>query len=139
MTGYFVGFLAIMAFVSSSVVAQDETLASAARDRFVISAKAGGVNYVEGTVGLARKRGGGGRLIKGDTLEIGDRVSTGPDGRAEILLNPGSFIRIGPNSAFQFVTTSLDDLRLRVDRGSAVLEVFAAEDFRVGVTAGKGR
>src|SRR5687768_10332637 len=139
MTGYLVGFLAIIAFVSSGVVAQDETLASAARDRFVISAKPGGVNYVEGAVGLARKIGGGGRLIKGDTLQIGDRVSTGPDGKAEILLNPGSFIRLGGNSAFEFVTTSLDDLHLRIDRGSAVLEVFAAEDFQVNVAAGKGR
>lgn len=116
-----------------AINAQDETLSAAAGDKYVISAKAGGVNYVEGAVGVVRKGGKSGWLLKGDVLNIGDRVSTGADGKAEILLNPGSYLRIGGNSAFEFKTTMLDNLQLRIDRGSAILEVFAAEEFKVAV------
>ncbi|MGI8811835.1 MAG: FecR domain-containing protein [Pyrinomonadaceae bacterium] len=123
----------------ASVRGQDPSISSAAGDKYVISAKAGGVNYVEGSVGVVRKLGSGGRLLKGDKLEIGDRISTGPDGRAEILLNPGSYLRLGGDSAFQFRTTSLEDLQLVIDRGSAILEVFAAHDFIVTLNAPRAR
>ena len=116
---------------------QSGTIAAAAGDKYVISANAGGVNFVQGTVGVVRKTGKSGLLLKNDTLEVGDRVSTGADGMAEILLNPGSYLRLGSNSAFEFKTTSLDDLQLMIDRGSAILEVFAADDFRVAVSTSK--
>ena len=58
-----------------------------------------------------------GCFFKGDTLEIGDRVSTADDGKAEILLNPGSYLRLGGHSAFEFKTTSLDDLQIRLRFG----------------------
>src|SRR5688500_15986988 len=135
-------FIAIcLSFTSLCMVvhAQDETLSAAAGDKYVISAKAGGVNFVEGAVGVVRKSGKSGVLIKGDVLNVGDRVSTGTDGRAEILLNPGSFLRIGGNSAFEFKTTMLDDLRLSIDRGSAILEVFAAEEFKVAVNTPRAK
>ncbi|MDQ3750897.1 MAG: FecR domain-containing protein, partial [Acidobacteriota bacterium] len=86
---------------------------------YVISAKAGGVNFVEGKVAVTRKVGKSGYLLKGDTLEIGDKVSTGADGRAEILLNPGSFVRLAENSSFEFASTSLEDLQLKLNGGSA--------------------
>lgn len=122
----------VMAFVFSAF-AQNNSIASAAGDKYVISAKAGGVNYVEGTVSIAKKQGRSGVLLKGDKLEIGDRVSTGADGKAEILLNPGSFLRLGGNSSFEFKTTSLDDLQIDLSSGSAMFEVFAAQDFTVSV------
>jgi hypothetical protein len=113
--------------------AQNETLSAAAGDRYVISAKAGGVNFVEGTVTVARISGRTGVLLKGDSLEIGDRVSTSANGKVEILLNPGSFLRLGGDSEFEFKTTSLDNLKLQVNRGSAILEVYAANEFKVSV------
>lgn len=116
----------------------DRRAISAASSIYVISAKAGGVNFTEGKVAVARKDGKSGLLIKGDNLEVGDKVSTAADGKAEILLNPGSFVRLGENSDFEFVTTSLDDLKLRIGRGSAMFEVFADRDFRVAVAAPKG-
>ena len=121
-----------MAFVFSAF-GQNNSIASAAGDKYVISAKAGGVNYVEGTVSIAKNQGRSGILLKGDKLEIGDRVSTGADGKAEILLNPGSFLRLGGNSVFEFKTTSLDDLQIDLSSGSAMFEVFAAQDFTVSV------
>lgn len=124
--------LTAIAFVFSAS-AQSNPIASAAGDKYVISAKAGGINYVEGTASVARKQGRSGVLLKGDKLEIGDRVSTGSDGKVEILLNPGSFLRLGGNSAFAFKTTSLDDLQIDLSSGSAIFEVFAADDFTVSV------
>jgi hypothetical protein len=123
-------------FLCSIAYSQDPTLAAAA-GRYVISAKAGHVNYVEGSVSVVRKQGRSGHLLRGDVLDIGDVVSTGQGGRAEILLNPGSFLRLGENAQFEFKTTSLDDLQLKIDRGSAILEVYAADEFQVAVETPK--
>lgn len=115
--------------------AQDARTAAvaAANDKYVISAKAGGVNYVEGTVTIVRKDGTSGRLLRRDDINVGDRVSTGSDGKTEVLLNPGSYIRVGPNSEFEFKTTSLNDLQIKLHRGSAMFEVFASHEFVVRV------
>ena len=126
-----------VAFPQDKNLSQDKTLAAAAGDKYVISATAGGVNFVEGAVSVARKAGTSGILIKGDTLEIGDRVSTSADGKAEILLNPGSFLRLGSDSTFEFATTNLDDLRINLSGGSAIFEVFADDEFRVSVATPK--
>ncbi len=112
---------------------------SSVADTFLISAKAGGVNEIEGTVTVARANGTAGVLLRRDRIEIGDKVQTGSDGRAEVLLNPGSYIRLGRNSSFEFGTTDLEDLQLRLESGSAIFEVFAANEFRVTVSTPKGK
>lgn len=123
---------AVMGFAMCvPALSQDSRVRAAAGDKYVISAKAGGINATEGNVSVARANGQGGSLLKGDDLDVGDRVSTGADGKAEILLNPGSFLRLGSNTTFEFLTTSLDDLRLKLASGSAVFEVIADDDFRV--------
>jgi hypothetical protein len=48
-------------------------------------------------------------------------------------LNPGSFVRLDANTEFEFLTTDLNDLQLRINSGTAILEVFATEDFIVTV------
>ena len=116
-----------------------QSMGSSTADKYIISARAGAVNYIEGSVAVARADGSGGTLIRGDRLEIGDRVSSSPGAKAEILLNPGSYLRLGSGSAFEFVSTGLDDLQVKVTKGSAVFEVFATEDFRVTVITPPGR
>jgi FecR protein len=118
---------------ASMISAQDPRLAGVAGDKYVISAKAGGVNFVAGTVSVVRKDGTSGHLLMGDELQIGDRVTTAADGKAEILLNPGSYLRVGGNTAFEFVSTDLENLRINLKSGSAVFEVIAADEFRVSV------
>lgn len=130
-----IGFLS-----STFAIAQNEDnnrIVSAAGDMYVISAKAGGVNFVEGQAGIVRKKGKSGQLLKGDSVEVGDRVSTGTNGKAEILLNPGSFLRLGGDSAFQFSSTDLEKLNIKFDRGSAIFEVFADQEYRVMVDTPK--
>ncbi len=136
----FFSFLAIGViglFMTAFAIAQDERNSSAVSELYVISAKAGGVNYVQGKVAVS-KNSRSGYLLKGDRLEIGDKVSTGADGRAEILLNPGSFVRLGENTDFEFVSTSLDDLKLKLTRGSAMFELIADDQFDVLIETPKG-
>lgn len=142
MTKKFIGVLAaglMCILFAVAVPAQDDRMMSAAGDKYVISAKAGGVNFVEGNVTFVRKNGKSGYLLKGDELDIGDKVTTGADGRAELLLNPGSYVRLGGNTTFEFTTTSLDDLRLKLGGGSAIFEVFASEEFKVMVDTPKAK
>ena len=131
------GLFALLLVSNSIAQSERERAVAGAGDKYVISAKAGGVNYVEGTVAVVRKTGTSGYLMRRDEIQIGDRVSTGADGKAEILLNPGSYLRVGPNTAFEFISTSLDDVRIRVDSGSAIFEVYAADEFSVAVITPK--
>lgn len=104
---------------------------------YVITAKAGGVNFVAGNVVVYRADGTSGVLTKGSQLETGDEIKSSADGKAEILLNPGSFVRLAENSDIQFVSNSLDDLQIKINRGSAIFEVVATKDFTVAVTTPK--
>lgn len=106
-------------------------------DLYVISAKAGGVNFASGKIVSVGRDGKRGSLSKGDTVAVGDRVSTGADGKLEVLLNPGSFVRLAENSEFEFVSTALDDLQIKLVRGSAVFEVIAANKFEARVITPK--
>ena len=101
--------------------------------QYIISAKAGGVNFIEGKVTVIRKSGTSGLVVEGDEIQIGDRVTTGDDGMAEVLLNPGSFLRIGHNTSFEFGSTDLENLKVDLRSGSAVLELYATDDFKVSI------
>lgn len=99
------------------------------REKFVISARAGGVNAVTG--GAAVRGPGTGewqQLMITEDLERGDVVKTGHDGRVEVLLNPGSYMRIAENSEFELSNNSLENLEVRLMRGTAIMEVTGADD-----------
>lgn len=131
---------AIVVFVSGAIVfAQNDALGAAAGDRYVISAKAGGVNFVSGVVRVEHADGTSVGLAARDKLMIGDKVSTGESGKAEILLNPGSYLRLGARSLFAFKSTDLENLELQLDAGSAMLEIFATDDFTVTVHTPKSK
>ena len=125
----------VTAVIIAVAVFVGPVLAQNATSKYLISAKAGGVNEIVGDVTVDRS-GRVGRLFKGDEVQIGERVSTGIDGKVEILMNPGSYIRLGAKSSFEFESTDLNDVRIKVHSGSAIFEVFGAEDFKVGLNAG---
>ncbi|MCU1289781.1 MAG: hypothetical protein JWN60_2010 [Acidobacteria bacterium] len=133
----FLSSTAIVVLLSAFAFSQDSRVLSAVGDMYVISAKAGGVNYIEGKVSIARNQGKSGLLLKGDNVEISDKVSTGANGKAEILLNPGSFVRLSQNSNLEFVSTELDNLQIKLNSGSAMFEVFADKDFSVAINTPK--
>lgn len=130
--------LSISAIVLAfSIMSFAQEVRSTGASKYVISAEAGGVNYIQGKVSVLRKTGRSGILLKGDTIKIGDKISTEADGKAEILLNPGSYIRVGGNTAFEFVDTSLENLQIKLNRGSAMFEVITSNDFTFAVNTPK--
>jgi hypothetical protein len=86
----------------------------------VISAKAGLIHYSEGKVfvgdkEVAPKNGDFPEMKAGDVLRTGE-------GRAEILLTPGVFLRVSEESGFRLVTNKLEDIKLEVTKGSVLIE-----------------
>jgi len=86
----------------------------------LISAKAGLVHYVEGDV-----------LVNGKpverkpslftTIKPGELLTTG-EGRAEVLLGPGVFLRIAENSILRLINAELTDTRVELIAGAAIVE-----------------
>ena len=79
----------------------------------------GTVNYVEGNVSLDNQ------ALNPRTSVImrpGQTLTTG-DGYGEVLLTPGAFLRVGPNSEINLTAAGLADTAFRLDRGSASVEV----------------
>ena len=103
------------------------------RERFEISAKAGGVNAVTGRVRVIREGQQPQVLTSTDNLTAGETVTTASSSNAEILLNPGSYFRLGESSEFQFEDISLDHLRLRLMKGSAIIEATGVADMDLGI------
>ncbi len=105
------------------VLAACLVLASGATQIFgqsVVSVRSGLINYSEGDV-----------LINGQPLQrrFGAYVSLKPgsdlvtrDGRAELLLTPNAYLRVGAESAIRMVSDSLADTRVELLGGSAVLD-----------------
>lgn len=112
------------------------------RDARVISARAGGVNFVSGPVEFNREgETSWNALTVKDELKSGDAVRAGANGRVEVLLNPGSYLRAGEGAQFELADTSLEDLRLRLTRGSAVVEAtgYGGADLSITFETPQGR
>lgn len=102
------------------------------RERYEVSAKVGGVNLVTGDVTVKTKASTDWRaLMSNEDLVAGDIVRIGSYGRVEVLLNPGSYLRLAENSEFELTDPSLDSLRVKVVRGSAVIEVTGDDDTKM--------
>lgn len=131
-TVFAVSVLAVLVFSTDSM-AQREKAATAASSIYVISAKAGAVNYTSGKVLVEKQNAKSGYLVKGDDLDAGDKVKTDSTSKAEILLNPGSYVRLSENAVFEFKDTSLDNIQVKLSAGSAIFEVMADNNFQVAV------
>ncbi len=88
---------------------------------YTISARPGAVNYIEGHASL------NGTEISQKTLgktflNANDTLSTDL-GKAEVLLTPGVFLRIGENSQIRMVSPSLTNTQVEVMKGEAIVEV----------------
>jgi hypothetical protein len=86
----------------------------------VISAHSGLIHFSDGSVFLddqrvEQKTGKFGQMNNGSELRT-------QDGRAEVLLTPGTFLRVGANSAIRMLSNQLDDTRVELLSGSAVLD-----------------
>jgi hypothetical protein len=84
------------------------------------TARPGTINYVEGEAALngqpLASKSSGAELARGQTIET-------QNGKVEVLLTPGVFLRVGDNSAVTMVSPDLTQTEIRVDRGTAEVEV----------------
>jgi FecR protein len=124
--------VALTVGVNAAILALGAVSASA---QPVISAKSGLVAYVEGKVFV------GDQLVAPSLTSFPDVkenmvLRTTEEGRAEILLSPGVFLRVGENSSFRMITNRLIDTRLEILTGSAVVEADEmAKDTNVTIVA----
>jgi hypothetical protein len=81
----------------------------------------GTVNYIEGQVSID----GAPMSIQqdGSAALRQDQVLSVASGKAEILLSPGSFLRVGSNSQIRMIAAELSNPRVEVVRGEAMVEV----------------
>ena len=86
-----------------------------------VAPQAGIINYVEGQSSIGRQvldesSAGSVRLRAGQSL-------TTQNGRAEVLLTPGVFFRIGHNSSVDMISPDLANTILLLQKGRALVEV----------------
>ena len=95
-------------------------VAGSACAQYVISSHSGVIQYVEGRAFLGDKP----VDVKfGQFPDIKENQEfRTEDGRAEVLLTPGVFLRIGENSSIRMLSTKLVNTRVEVLSGSAVIE-----------------
>jgi len=87
----------------------------------VISARSGVIHYVEGDVTID------GTAVHPKFAEFPDvksgQVLATEEGRAEVLLTPGVFLRVTENSSVRMLSNALSNTRLEVVSGSVLIEV----------------
>jgi hypothetical protein len=88
-------------------------------------ARPGTVNYAEGQVSLNGQAIGPRQL--GSTEVAPGQVLETQDGKAEMLLTPGVFLRLGDHSAVKMISPSLTDTRVEMLRGAAMVEAAQVE------------
>ncbi len=85
------------------------------------SALPGTLNYVEGKVSMAGQTLDS-KSIGSAELQAGQSITT-ENGKAEVLLTPGVFLRVGVNSSVELISPSITDTQVGVDKGDAMIEV----------------
>jgi hypothetical protein len=101
-------------------------IAGAAQAQYLVSSKAGLVNRVEGKVQLKAQGSALGEMSTvsmGQQMKEGDRLSTSANSYAELLLSPGSYLRLNEKTEIEAVRTPFDNTRFDVLQGSVILEV----------------
>src|SRR5438034_758810 len=95
--------------------------------QYMISAKARFVNYVDGQTNVQLHQ----------QVITGAAVDTGTQGHAELLLTPGSFLRIGSDSKVIFDSVELNRIVVHLMSGNALVEVTEIDKHApIRVTAG---
>jgi hypothetical protein len=100
----------------------------------------GTLNYVEGQVSI---NGQAVNLLSvgSSQLQEGQVIETG-NGKAEILLTPGVFVRVGDNSAVRMISPNLANTEIEILKGRADVEInqlFKQNNLRVNVNGNEVR
>jgi hypothetical protein len=104
------------------------------------SAVPGTLNYVEGRASIGDQTIDS-KSVGSEMLKPGQVLGT-ESGKAEILLTPGVFVRVGSNSAVKMVSPDLTNTQLALTRGEAMVEVdeiHSQNDIRISQPGGVTR
>src|SRR6266581_7950507 len=85
------------------------------------SAIPGTLNYVEGQASIGDQTLDS-KAIGSAELQAGQVLAT-QNGKAEVLLTPGVFLRLGSNSSVKMISPDLTNTQLALNQGEAMLEV----------------
>ncbi len=88
----------------------------------LISARAGLVNYVDGKPIRSQGLNDESPVVLRDQLRTGDRVRLGDSERMEILLNPGSYLRVAGKAELDVVRTAFEDMQFGLSEGTIIVE-----------------
>ncbi len=108
----------------------------AVRGQSVISVRSGLVHYFDGVVYVA-DRPLESHLGKYASIPEGEKLRT-EHGKAEVLLTPGVFLRVGENTTIRMVDTALADTKVELISGSAILDSLDAGAGRLSTMLYKG-
>ncbi|HTC76505.1 MAG TPA: FecR domain-containing protein [Edaphobacter sp.] len=97
------------------------TLCATAFGQNANPASPGTLNYIEGQASI-EGRPLSSQSVGNTTLQAGQVLATA-NGKAEILLTPGIFLRLGDDSTVQMVSTDLTHTEVRLEQGRANVEV----------------
>lgn len=81
----------------------------------------GTLNYVEGQASIGALKLDS-KSVGSTDLEKGQSLTT-TDGKAEVLLTPGVFLRLGSNSTVKMLSPTLTDTEVHLEKGHAMIEV----------------
>jgi hypothetical protein len=83
-------------------------------------------NAVKGEVAYQRDEGKF-DLEPGHKLQEGDFIRSGANSYAELLLQPGNYLRIAAETEFQIFSDPHDKMRFKLNRGGVSLEILASD------------
>lgn len=117
----------ILACVLTAGAQERKELSADEMGKYVVSAKAGIVSIIDGDVSIKSDKSDWRPLLEGDELKPADVIKTGVSGRVEILLNPGTYLRIAENSQYDFQTITSLNLQMKLLSGAAIVEAGVIE------------
>src|SRR5580658_10159446 len=107
-------------FSAFSAWAAAMALALPANAQSVISTRSGVIHFFEGAVYLGDQPLES-HLGRYPSVPLGGELSTAA-GRAEVLLTPGAFLRMGEQSSIRMLANDLTDTQVELEAGSAILD-----------------
>jgi hypothetical protein len=80
------------------------------------------VSVIEGDARLLDQKGSAHTLKALQEVNAGDEIQVGPKSYVEVLLNPGTYLRISPQAGVRFLSLVPDNLKFQLVNGSLILE-----------------
>lgn len=120
--------LVSVTLLAAAVLTQDRSITS----YYKVSAEAGYINYVQGEA-TVETRSGSRSAANVEKVLAGEKIITSANSKVEVLLTPGSYLRLDSNSEAEFLDTSFENLKIKILAGVALFEIIATKDLSVSV------